>query len=353
MTVYWNETVLDENGNKRIVREALKRVEINCPFAAKEQTGFIAALYMGKKGVLVDMCVQVPLSKIEAYQERWLERQDTENDLTEEEIEQIEREAPFQFPFTPELTIDGERLSFSNSQGDAWNPLMHNEAASAQAANAIPLGADWIETESFMESYGCDKTTGWFLERATFRWKNEASDHLQEAVFGFRAKDISYGGEHFETEVGCSEHKIRLEHPVTKESYEVTVLSCEDAKMDMSRMEGDKIWPSHYAELSYTVSSGQRAEEFLIKDCAESDRPVSKRERENDHGGKSCSAISVIGGADGPTSVFAVGSAPKGAQCRMAMAALHFEPVTKVEWRTVFQVKEQEDFQIVWKRSIS
>lgn len=349
MEVYWNERSPGEDGKKKKEREILRKIEVYQPFSYGEQKGFIAALYLGKRGVIADLCVEVSPEKVRAYQEKWQDCAGAGKDLTDEEIEQFEREAPFRFPFSPALEIDKETLVFSGSQSDAWNPLQQEGMAPAQEAVSAPYGVDWIVPERFVECYGCDKKAGWFLERMTFRWKKTAPENPKEFAFRFRAQKVSCGNTHFCTATGCKEHKVKLIHPVSKKSYELTIHSCEPGEIEREsaafQIQKEMVWPTHYAELNYTILPEPKKDSFSVLDCAKSDQPVPKKEMEK----KGACAISVIGRADGPTSLFIAGASPRGAQKQTALSALHFHPVSKVEWRAVFRVKEQEDFQVYWK----
>ena len=57
-------------------------------------------------------------------------------------------------------------------------------------------------------------------------------------------------------------------------------------------------------------------------------------------------SIGIIGGADGPTMVFAAGQ--PNARLHAACSSLHFEPTDEVQWRMVFREKYRPlDFQTV------
>lgn len=59
----------------------------------------------------------------------------------------------------------------------------------------------------------------------------------------------------------------------------------------------------------------------------------------------SSGAVSVIGGADGPTSVFIAGK-KKETQMQSVASGLFFHPITKAKFTPTFRVKEREDLQI-------
>ena len=56
-------------------------------------------------------------------------------------------------------------------------------------------------------------------------------------------------------------------------------------------------------------------------------------------------SIAVIGGADGPTSVFLLSNGSS-RRPHSACSALTFEPAEEVEWKAAFREKPCEDFEI-------
>ena len=87
--------------------------------------------------------------------------------------------------------------------------------------------------------------------------------------------------------------------------------------------------------MEYTVEPELPLGEFCICDCAESDPPVMVR--------KKAASVAVIGGADGPTSIFFAGKhGEKRENRRSVCSSVHYEPVEEVKWRTWFQVKSEE-----------
>lgn len=59
---------------------------------------------------------------------------------------------------------------------------------------------------------------------------------------------------------------------------------------------------------------------------------------------KAAAAISIIGGADGPTSIITGQTASK--KLHAACSALHFSPANSVEWRMVFRETQYADFNL-------
>ena len=54
--------------------------------------------------------------------------------------------------------------------------------------------------------------------------------------------------------------------------------------------------------------------------------------------------MSVIGGPNGPTSIFIAGEAPK--QMHAAISSVHFSKVEDIKWRMVFYEKMKADVRV-------
>ena len=82
----------------------------------------------------------------------------------------------------------------------------------------------------------------------------------------------------------------------------------------------------------------------MVQDVKQSDQPRRKTQSVG-KGGTMAASIAIIGGADGPTSVFLLHN-PASAKPHGACSGLRFEPVQDVEWKAVFSEKLCEDLEI-------
>ena len=85
--------------------------------------------------------------------------------------------------------------------------------------------------------------------------------------------------------------------------------------------------------LHYQVEPELPEGTLLVSDCSLSDLPKSP----------AASSIAVIGGADGPTSVFVAGKvsgSKEESSGKSAFSSLHYEPADEVEWKLTFRVQD-------------
>ena len=97
-------------------------------------------------------------------------------------------------------------------------------------------------------------------------------------------------------------------------------------------------YPAHCLRLEYAVSPELPPDALQIRDAAPTDPPRLKipdvASGAVPVGGAAC--IGIIGGEDGPTSVFVSGGAPS--DRRVAYSSLHFAPPEQVTWQLRFSV---------------
>ena len=300
---------------------------------------FIPALYVGSEGAVLDLCMRVPLSEIFAYMQKWEDAADRE--LSEEEMEQAERESPFFADFAVEMHLDGHRLRSESGCSTVWNPCLTEQEEAREA-----------EVEELMETYGCSREYGWLFKRESFEWEGTPAlcPEKLECLFSAGKQPVTVG--HFVTDGTDEGGQIELTHPVSGETYMITLRSCEAERHDGDWGErGTELeYPSCYQSLTYTVVPEISAGELTIQDCAKSDPPRKKNV--------------LPAQEDGPTAYFLASSAAvvpiyseSGAETDgsheageqkvwAACSALRFEPVDRIEWRAVFHIQEKENFHI-------
>lgn len=347
MEVYFNTVSQEKCGTP------MKELWVDRKFSWNGEAGFIPAIYVGAAGIIVRLCLQVSPERIRTFREKWGDP-DEDDDWTEERLEQAERELPFGRHFEMELEADGEKLCRSQCTGDAWDPLRAPDEAAA-----VKRPGEY-SAEQLADYYGCDKSSGWYFEKAAFRWKNEEGPMQEKGrecsrelpthfKLTLHAKSQPRTGTHFVTEKGCGEHTIGIENPVTGEQYQLTIHECSSEMLDenLFQLPGREklLHPRCCLRLFWSIDPEIPSEIFSIRDCAHSDQPQKKEIVKTPEGEKE-EIISV-----GYCAVHVLAAKQKGEQRHMEHSALHHEPVDRVEWRTVFQVKEDvEDLVLEWDR---
>ena len=310
----------------------LTALPINHSFLWGEQEILIPAVYVGKAGAVLDVCAKIPIEDMAAFLKKW-DYKRRMSLKTPEEFEQIDADNPGSREFAVEICLDGTPLVLRMSSSLRWYP-----ESVIQMGNANPASEDGFENnksaEEWMRAYSCDKGCCWYFERLSYNWNGEPILSPQNISLAFRANLISITAGHFSTGGSCDGKTVKTADPITGQEYTLTLHSCEQIRNSFAEI-GAKgvVYPECCQILSYSIAPEIDHSLFCIRDCAEGDHPRMGDTQE------------PPSGSNGPTAVFMAGknAAPDN---RMAVSSLHFEPVSEVQWRMVFQIKPKNDTEI-------
>ena len=310
----------------------LTALPINHSFLWGEQEILIPAVYVGKAGAVLDVCAKIPIEDMAAFLKKW-DYKRRMSLKTPEEFEQIDADNPGSREFVVEICLDGTPLVLRMSSSLRWYP-----ESVIQMGNANPASEDGFENnksaEEWMRAYSCDKGCCWYFERLSYNWNGEPILSPQKISLAFRANLISITAGHFSTGGSCDGKMVKTADPITGQEYTLTLHSCEQIRNSFAEI-GAKgvVYPECCQILSYSIAPEIDHSLFCIRDCAEGDHPRMGDTQE------------PPSGSNGPTAVFMAGknAAPDN---RMAVSSLHFEPVSEVQWRMVFQIKPKNDAEI-------
>ncbi len=310
----------------------LTALPINHSFLWEEQEILIPAVYVGKAGAVLDVCAKIPIEDMAAFLKKW-DYKRRMSLKTPEEFEQIDADNPGSREFVVEICLDGTPLVLRMSSSLRWYP-----ESVIQMGNANPASEDGFENnksaEEWMRAYSCNKGCCWYFERLSYNWNGEPILSPQKISLAFRANLISITAGHFSTGGSCDGKTVKTADPITGQEYTLTLHSCEQIRNSFAEI-GAKgvVYPECCQILSYSIAPEIDHSLFCIRDCAEGDHPRMGDTQE------------PPSGSNGPTAVFMAGknAAPDN---RMAVSSLHFEPVSEVQWRMVFQIKPKNDTEI-------
>lgn len=335
MNVYFDGNFWGHHGDEEI----LECIPIKKDFQWEDINGVIFAIYIGRKGVVIDLGTKTSVDEIRAFLERWPE--DVREQLsTNEEFERFENDNPVPFDFRVDLTINEERLKKHQGCGVCWYPDIFEEFEADKKAQEL------------MDEYQCDRNYVWNFRRFSYEWEERIEP--KELMLTFKSDKVSVSGEHFMTKSGCEEQEIVFTNPITGEKMELTICSCEPRVLDEKKLSDSKMskgfeFPTHYHELAYTVKPDFKDGEFRLVDCKDGDH--ARKIKQDIHAdGKKAASVAVIGGADGPTSFFFAAKL-KGSDEKKysAFSSMHFEEKEEVEWRPVFQMERRKEMELMIK----
>lgn len=380
-------------GHHKKEEQALQEIKLNREFVWEDVRGFIPAIYTGTDGFVIDLCVRIDRQRIEAFIEKWLDRAES-GKLTEKEHEQLMREDPYKERFSIDVAVNGETLPHAHGCGCCFNPVMierqerlaaeERARFAAEHAQAYEAGAELLSDEGseqkgcsleemLADAYGCDKGQGWYFMRSAFQWPGTEISYeentdgnmderrvpgvqiekIESVSVTFHAEKTSISAEAFETASDCKGQQVELHDPFTGERVLLTIHECEDAVLpeETFRNVQGMEYPTHYRTISYTTEPELAQDALMVQDLARGDAPRMRNVEESEGEDKTdgsrtevrlACTVALIGGADGPTSIFIAGRSPV-KERRIAMSALHFEPVERVSWKPTFRRTERSD----------
>lgn len=332
--------------------EPMKPIEIKKEFTYGEITGFIPAAYVSEEGIALDFCVRIPNEKVQAFWDKWHTKMDGVLDM--EDAKQIGVEDPFRMDFGIKIAVNGMELENALGCSISYTTIYDNVQA-----------ADMKLERQMLAEYGCDSEGSWCFRRQMSRWDKQP-EIIEEIGVNFFTYEKPYEGEEIAIGMDSVGKTYELRHPRSGEIYQLTIDKVEQQALDCEFLEqideglrnrvirnhnlnNDKldnrelnnleiVYPSQYLSVAYHLTPEIAQNQFVLKSAGKGDSPRGMLE-------KQASAVTVIGGCDGPTSIFFAGK--NGGQGRLALTDLYFEPLESCLWNPVFMEKEQEDMQLI------
>lgn len=331
-SVYFDGNFWGHRGRSR----AGKEIPVKKQFFWYDALWHIPAIYVCAKGLVIDFCIEVEPERIHSYIKKWNLDQDEEgSSFTKEERQQCASEHPLMFQFTSEVTLKRKLLHQRHSCGIIYIPEWKETS-------------DFFDSEQVLEHYGLDKAKAWSIHRVAYPWATRKKPEMAPMRLLLSASPETFSSRPFQTpRAGQS---VSVLHPLTKKEYILTAEKVSQSKLSLQHFLSDEMeYPEYYLEMTYRLSPDLSKEYFQVRDCKDSESPRRKRTDELEMPKASSSAsVSVIGGADGPTSIFLAGTLNKTVESgqQTACSALHFAPVSHVEWQIDFKERMYEDITI-------
>lgn len=335
--VYFEGSFRSHPGRKRKGQE----VPVNRWFDWEGVPLLLPAYYLCSDGIAVDLCVRAEAAALRSYIEKWNLLEDGHQDEDTLQWELIRQENPLELKFHPSAVLNGKPLKWERRISISWIP------ESCMAGTSRQEGAEMVA------HYGLNPEAGWCCHRLFFRWYTRRKPLIRSLGLHLESGKQLIPGEKFVISSGDAKNReISFRHPGTGVLHKLSVRSLLDQELDLSeRPRKEFAYPGYFKVLAYTLEPDLAYTEISLRDCAAPD-PARKLLQEEmcPEGASSeekviASAVSIIGGADGPTAIF-VSAGKAGEHVHSVCSSLHFAPVEQVEWQMVFSRKARADLEL-------
>lgn len=263
-----------------------KEIYIGKEFQWGDHVLNIPAVYSCGKGLVIDFCIRVEQSKIQAFMKKW--HLDAEHDddglFTKEQRRMIYEENPLIFDFRARPFLNGKELKSARGFAVTFNPCF--------------AGDTFCETEAkeVLEYYGLDLSFGWIIWRKTYEWATKRRPKIRALSLSLEKEKSNIFGPRFRVE--ASGDAFSFDCPLTGREHTLTVQEYEQQFMDFSKMpDQDMEYPPYYTAMTYTVNPDLPADAITISDSTDSDRPCRKKESLSEFEARVAASVSIIGGA--------------------------------------------------------
>lgn len=307
----------------------MEEIRVNKDFTWDDISGFIPSAYVCSEGIAIDFCLRVPNEPVRRFWDKWHQKLGQEMD--EDEREKLLQENPLDLDFNVQICVNDWKLENDFGCGACYTKEYGNNMEGS------------LEEQLFL-AYGCDESASWVFKRHMCRWDRQPKK-INTIAVDFLAPDKPLACDDIELGLEDANKELILTSPVNGGQYTLHVDKVEQQELpeDMLALHQSRHpklqYPSHYLTVSYHIEPELPENAFLLQSAGKGDQPRGQS-------AQAASGISVIGGADGPTSIFIAGKRDR-KQGRIAITALHFEPIERELWQPVFMIKEREDMRLV------
>lgn len=313
-----------------------EEITLNSRFSWGDEIWHIPAVYSCSKGLVVEFCVEIDPIKLRAFLDKWVPML-KENERPSRDVqEQIDCENPLVINARPLFLLNGKEMHAKSGTSFSWFP----ESCKVEGTE------NPRETKGLIEHYGLDETRAWSFHRWSCPWPTKRKSSVKSLKLKLERRSVNIEGVHFANpSVG---DVVSFVHPITGTEHKLTVLEYEQQELATKAFANEEYeYPMHHTAMTYTLEPDLPNRKLQVRDCLDNDEP--KRRSRNPHEPQAsydaCS-IGIIGGADGPTAIIFSQGAKTKVEQHAALSALHFEPVSDVEWKIVFREKPMEDIEI-------
>ena len=322
--------------------EAGQEIPVRKAFSWEGEFWYIPSVYLCREGLVMDLCKRADPADITAYIQRWDLLHEREHSYSRHEQEQIEREHPLRTHLSPKVDVNGKTLKNAHGCSVSWIPSQCLQG----------LAVEELKVRRIMDHYGLDPLWGWAVCRYSFSWTSRPVENIETLYLSLECSPVFVPAASFENpQTG---QVILLTHPAAGHIYSMTIRGSEIKKLDGSIFKDDNESdfeetagaasasagdPIYYEMLACTVDPEVGGDEIIVRDRMDGDRSGIKSAK-RDGAFPLDNSAAVIGGSDGPVSIFACEGQRKD-DVHIFCSSFYTQPPKTVHWMAGFMVREK------------
>lgn len=328
--VYYDNGYWEPRTNKALPGTELS---LNKRFIWGDEIWHIPSMYICGKGFVIDYCVEIEPQKVKAFIDKWEPTRLSEENISDEVRQQIDRENPLEVEFLSHYMLNKKSVEQERGSGLSYIPDF-----------CLPSGVkNPKETLAIIEHYHLDLTKAWSFHRHSYPWatvrkpKEIKSFSLRlerhpETIQGIHFKNPSVGD------------VITFTHPISGTEHKLTVFEYERQQLPSDFFANEEYeYPTNCTVMTYALEPPLSQATYTVCDCTPNDQP--KCMPKNPYEPNAAYSVAFIGGADGPTAIV-MSSENCDSEVHTALSALHFDVVSDIEWKIEFRAKMVEDIEV-------
>lgn len=295
-------------------------------FRWADREWYIPSIYTCDKGMVVDILMRVDAVEFQSFVDRWGVTVENEHSFSREQRKKMEQENPLIFHFNTALNVNGVQMPSKRGCSMVYAPSMAE--------------TDREEQLRLMDYYNLDRRDCWVMQRSTYPWAENQIEDITTLEITISHQPMYLSGPAFEVKVPGE--TVEFTNPVTGITHKLFVqeFEAQEQHFDFADTQvPDTLeleYPSHFHVMSYTLEPAATEHDVRISDSVQGDSP---RQKGN---GRRNGAVSV-GIIFGQKRTAA---SEKNDKTRIAVSALHFEPVDSVVWNISFKEKQIKELTV-------
>lgn len=302
-----------------------KEFSLHREFTWGEETWFLPALYLCGQGIVLDMFLRAEPEKERAFRKKFgLDENNDGTDLSEEVRLAAEAEDPLGAAFKPALRLNGKQICGAWGTGMYFRPGLEAESSMKET----------------LTHYKLDIRYGWAFHRWRFPVPGVRQKELRSLELLLKREKTAMPGPVFD--LSAPGARAVFTDP-WGQTHTLQAVCMEPQRLEERHFPGmeNREMPRYFTLMQYVLEPDLDSDRYALTDAKDGDRPRPGNTGKKGAGG--AAAIGIIGGADGPVTVFLAGGSSRK---KTACSSLRFEPSEFHSWRITFYEKKLPDITV-------